>query len=47
MTMNSPPRVTAPAGLIAILMYLLVVGALLLGLTGESALVVLIVRHVY
>jgi hypothetical protein len=47
MTMNSPRRIAAPAGLIAILMYLLVVGALVAGLVGESTLVVLMVRHVY
>lgn len=46
--MNSPPRrVPALAGVVAILLYLLVVGALLLGLIGEGALVVLIVRHAY
>ena len=45
--MNNPQRVTAPAGVIAILLYLLAVGALLVGLVGESALVVLIARHIY
>lgn len=45
--MNSPRRTPALAGVLAILLYLLVVGLLVLAITGVGALAVLIVRYVF
>lgn len=45
--MNSPRRMPALAGVLAILLYLLLVGLLVLAITGVGALVVMIVRYVF